>query len=56
MEGGRPARLCLHQVRFQYVGEEVVIAVPLALVIERNDEQILPLQHLQHLACRLPAP
>ena len=40
--------LLLHQACLQNIGEEMVIAIPLALVIERNDEQVATLQGLQH--------
>lgn len=33
----------------QRVGEEVVVAVPPALVVERDDEQVLALEDLEHL-------
>ena len=39
----------------QDFGEQVVIAIPLALVVERNDEQVASLQGLQHpfaILCR----
>ena len=36
------------QAGTQRVGEEVVVAVPPALVVERDDEQVLALEGLQH--------
>ena len=36
------------QTGTQRVGEEVVVAVPPALVVERDDEQVLALKGLQH--------
>ena len=36
------------QTGTQRVGEEVVVAVPPALVVERDDEQVLALERLQH--------
>ena len=46
--------LRLPQVRLQNIGEEVVIAIPLALVIERNDKQIAALQGIQHFSAIFP--
>ncbi len=40
------------QVRAEDVGEQVVVAVPAALVVERHDEQVAALQRLQHLRRR----
>ena len=48
MQGRHLIGLLLHQVRLQNIGKEVVIAIPLALVIERNDEQVAALQGFQH--------
>ena len=39
--------LLLHRVRLQNICEELMIAIPLALVIERNDEQVATFQGLQ---------
>ena len=36
----------------QRVGEEVVVAVPLPLVVERDDEQVRALEVLEHVAVR----
>ena len=44
VQGGQLIGLLLEQVRLQDVGEEVVIAIPLTLVIERDDEQVAALQ------------
>ena len=48
--GAAPATLGLlvEQARPQHVGEEVVVAVPPAAVVERDQEQVAPLQGLQH--------
>ena len=35
-------------MRLQHIGEEMVIAIPLALIVERNDEEIAALQSFQH--------
>ncbi len=48
MQAGYLLRLRLHQVRLQHIGEKVVIAIPLALVVERDDKQVAALQGLQH--------
>ena len=40
----------LPQACLQNLGEEVMIAIPLARVIERNDEQIATLESLQRPA------
>src|SRR5918998_351009 len=37
----------LYQMRKEDFGEEVVVAIPVAPVIQRNDEEIAPLQGLQ---------
>ena len=39
--------LLFHRVRMENVSEEVVIAIPLALVVQRNDKQVASLQGLQ---------
>ena len=38
-----------HEAAAQEVGEEVMVAVPAALVVQSDDEEVLPLQPLQHL-------
>jgi hypothetical protein len=40
-------RLLFEQVRAQHVGEQVVVAVPLPMVVERDEEQVGPLQRHQ---------
>ena len=35
-------------MRLENFGEEVVIAIPLALIVKRDDEQVAALQGLQH--------
>jgi hypothetical protein len=40
--------LLLHQVCVQNIREQTVVAIPLALVIERHDEQAASLQGCQH--------
>ena len=40
--------LLVQQARTQHVGEEVVVAVPPAAVVERDQEQVPPVQRLQH--------
>jgi len=36
------------EMRLQDVGEQVVIAIPTTLVVERNDEEVAPFQDAQH--------
>ena len=48
MQAGYLLRLRLYQVRLQHIGEKVMIAIPLALVVERNDKQVAALQGFQH--------
>ena len=40
--------LLVKQARAQHVGEEVVIAIPPAAVVERDQEQVPAIQRLQH--------
>ncbi len=40
--------LLVEQARLQHVGEQMVVAVPLAAVVQRDDEQVVPVQRLQH--------
>ena len=47
MQGRHSVGLLLHRMRAQNVGEKVVIAVPVTLVIQWNDEQVASLQGLQ---------
>ena len=44
---GNLVGLLVEQVRPQHVGEEVVIAVPLPALIERDEKKIPPLQRRQ---------
>ena len=46
--------LLVQQTRPQHVGEEVVIAIPVAAVVQRDDEEVAALQRLQHAPCRRP--
>ena len=49
------AGLLVQQARLQHVGEEMVVAIPPAAVVERDQEQVPPVQRLQHgLAAILP--
>ena len=43
--------LLVLQTREEYVGEQVMVAIPLALIVERHQEQISSLELLEH---RLP--
>ena len=40
--------LLVEQARPQHVGEQVVVAIPLAPVVERDEEQVRPIERLQH--------
>jgi hypothetical protein len=40
--------LLVFEMSLQDVGEQVVIAVPTTLVVERNDEEVSPLEGAQH--------
>src|SRR5207344_3406476 len=52
---GNIVGLLVQQVRLQHVGEQVVVAVPAAAVVEGDQEQVSPLQLGQPgLATRLP--
>src|SRR3990170_545381 len=48
MERGHAIWLRLPQVRLENFGEEVVITIPLALIVERDEEQVTSLQGFQH--------
>ena len=52
MQPGDVAGALVEQVGAQHVGEQVVVAVPAAVVVERDDEQVLPLQRLEHRPAR----
>ena len=45
---GHPVRMLGEEPGAQCVGEQVVVAVPPALVVERDDEQVLALEGLEH--------
>ena len=40
--------LLVKQMRAQHIGKEMVVAVPLAAVVERDQEQVRPIESLQH--------
>src|SRR6267154_571999 len=51
----RMVGLLVQQARMQHVCEELVVAVPTAAVVERDQEQVPSIQRLQHgLATTLP--
>ena len=54
MERGHAIGLRLQQVRLENFGEEVVIAIPLALIIKRDDEQVAAFQNIQHFFAIFP--
>jgi hypothetical protein len=51
----RALRSFAHEAAAQELGEEVVVAVPVPLVVERDDEEVIPLQSLQHLLALIAA-
>ena len=40
--------LLVQQARSQHVGKEMVVAIPLAAVVERDQEQVPSIERLQH--------
>src|SRR3712207_7323441 len=48
MQGRYPIGLLRDQVRIENVCKEMMVAIPLALVVQRNDEEVTLLQGLQH--------
>jgi len=42
--------LLAEQVRSQHVGEQVVVAVPLPLIVQGDEEEVGPLQGREHVA------
>ena len=55
MQARHLVRLLVEQARLQYVGKQMVVAIPLAAVIQGDQEQVAPVQRLQHgLAAALP--
>ena len=55
MEGGSAIGLLRGQAGAERVGEELVVAVPLALTVERDDEQVGAVERLEHRAAVTPA-
>jgi hypothetical protein len=55
VEAGDVARPLLEQVGSEDVGEEMVVAVPVAAVVERDDEQVRTLEGLEHRPAVVPA-
>ena len=49
VQAGEPVRVGGGELGAQRVGEQVVVAEPLPLVVERDHEQVRPLEGLQHL-------
>ena len=47
MQLGRGIRIFVEEPGAQHVGEEVVVPVPLASIVERDHEQVLPIQRLE---------
>ena len=48
VENGHLIGVLLQQARLEVIGEELVIAIPPALVVERHDEQVAAFEGLQH--------
>jgi hypothetical protein len=46
MQRGHDSRLGAGQFAAQHLGEKMVVAEPLARVVERHDEEIFPLEHV----------
>ena len=49
---GHLVGLLVEQAGPQHVGEQVVVAVPLAAVVERDEEQVAAVERLEHAPCR----
>ena len=47
MQGRYLIRLLRHQVHTKNISKEMVIAIPVALVVQRNDKEVAPLQSFQ---------
>ena len=54
VEGRHLARPFRRQVGLQHASEEVVVAVPAALVVERDEEQVAPVERLDRRDAPLP--
>ena len=52
VQHGYDSRLLVENTDGEDVGEQVVVAVPLATVVERDDEQVRSLQRLEHRLAR----
>src|SRR5690554_6169055 len=48
MQMGDSIGLLLPQTRLQHIGEKVMIAIPLALIVQWNDKQVLSFHTFQH--------
>ena len=55
VQPGHPVRVLGEEAGAECVSEQVVVAVPLALVVERDDEQVPALEDLQRLAAVVAA-
>jgi hypothetical protein len=55
VQGRCPIGLLLHQARAENVRKEVMVAKPVASIVERNDEQVSSLQSLQQRVASLLA-
>ena len=55
VKDGYLARLLRQRAGTEHVGEEMVVAEPVALVVQRHDEQVVSFQGLQHAPAIVPA-
>ena len=55
VELGDPVGVLVEQAGPEHVGEEVVVAVPGAAVVERDEEEVRPLEPLEHRPAARPA-
>ena len=55
MQRGYLVGLLRQQMRIEHVGKEVVVAIPVALIVQRHDKEVASLQGLQPRAAFLLA-
>ena len=53
MQHSHLIRLLRNQMRIKHIGKEMVIAIPMALFIQRNDKKVASLQGFQARAAVL---
>ena len=49
MDGLDDAGVNFGKLTLQQIGEKIMVAIPGALIIQRNDEQVVPIQKIKHL-------